>query len=57
VARELESREFQYPFELWEKFSSAGFHGMGIDEEYGGSGGDAIDLVGWSASLRVRSPA
>jgi len=41
-ARELERRELDYPFELWEKFSAAGFHGIGIDEEFGGQGGDII---------------
>src|ERR1700684_3331234 len=38
-ARELERREEEYPFELWDKFTAAGFHGIGIDEEYGGQGG------------------
>ena len=31
-ARELERREEEYPFELWNKFSEAGFHGIGIEE-------------------------
>lgn len=44
-SRELEQREFEYPFELWDKFSDAGFHGLGIGEEFGGSGGDAITLA------------
>ncbi|WP_323039094.1 acyl-CoA dehydrogenase family protein [Gemmobacter sp.] len=39
-ARELERKEHDYPFELWEKFTEAGFHGIGIPEEYGGQGGD-----------------
>ena len=37
-ALELEAQEFEYPEELWEKMAQAGFHGIGIDEEYGGSG-------------------
>lgn len=41
-ARELERREHDYPFELWDKFTSAGFHGLGIPEEYGGIGGDVL---------------
>src|ERR1700728_1859288 len=41
-ARELERREEHYPFELWDKLSAAGFHGIGIDEEYGGQGGDIV---------------
>ena len=41
-ARELERDEHNYPFALWDKFTEAGFHGIGIDEEYGGQGGDVI---------------
>lgn len=41
-ARELERKEHDYPFELWDKFTDAGFHGVGIEEEYGGQGGDVI---------------
>src|SRR6202044_1478657 len=41
-ARELERREEQYPFELWDKFTAAGFHGIGIGEEFGGQGGDIV---------------
>jgi acyl-CoA dehydrogenase len=44
-ARELERDEGHYPFELWEKFTEAGFHGIGIDEAYGGSGGDVVDQM------------
>nr|NIM69880.1 acyl-CoA dehydrogenase [Xanthomonadales bacterium]NIN59201.1 acyl-CoA dehydrogenase [Xanthomonadales bacterium]NIN74552.1 acyl-CoA dehydrogenase [Xanthomonadales bacterium]NIO13970.1 acyl-CoA dehydrogenase [Xanthomonadales bacterium]NIP11594.1 acyl-CoA dehydrogenase [Xanthomonadales bacterium] len=40
--RELERREHQYPQELWDRLTSAGFHGIGIDEEYGGLGGDIV---------------
>jgi alkylation response protein AidB-like acyl-CoA dehydrogenase len=39
-ARELERDEDHYPFALWDKFTEAGFHGIGIAEEYGGQGGD-----------------
>jgi acyl-CoA dehydrogenase len=41
-ARALERAEHDYPFELWDKFSEAGFHGLSIPEEYGGQGGDII---------------
>jgi acyl-CoA dehydrogenase len=41
-ARELESKEDEYPFALWDKFTEGGFHGLGIPEEYGGSGGDIL---------------
>ena len=41
-ARELESKEDEYPFELWHKLTAGGFHALGIPEEYGGAGGDII---------------
>jgi acyl-CoA dehydrogenase len=41
-SRELERDEHNYPFELWNKFTEASFHGVGIAEEYGGQGGDVI---------------
>jgi acyl-CoA dehydrogenase len=41
-ARDLEKDEEHYPFPLWDKLAEAGFHGIGIDEEYGGQGGDII---------------
>lgn len=44
-ALELEKREYQYPYELWDAMTEAGFHGVGIDEEYGGQGGDAVDTA------------
>lgn len=44
-ARQLEAREDEYPYDLWEKFGRGGFHGLGISEEYGGIGGDAIMQV------------
>ncbi len=40
--RELERREHEYPQELWDKLAEAGFHGVGIPEEYGGLGGDIV---------------
>ena len=39
-SRELERDEHNYPFALWDKFTEAGFHGVGISEDYGGQGGD-----------------
>lgn len=41
-ARELEKDEHNYPFALWDKFTDAGFHGIGIEERYGGQGGDVV---------------
>jgi len=41
-ARKLEADEDNYPFALWDKFTEAGFHGIGIDEKYGGQGGDVL---------------
>src|SRR5579859_537500 len=41
-ARELERDEHNYPFALWDKFTAAGFHGIGIEEQYGGQGGGII---------------
>lgn len=41
-ARDLEKDEHNYPFALWEKFTEAGFHGLGIDEKFGGQGGDTL---------------
>src|ERR1700733_16234 len=41
-ARELERHEHDYPFELWDKLTSAGFHGISVPEEYGGQGGDIV---------------
>jgi alkylation response protein AidB-like acyl-CoA dehydrogenase len=41
-ARELEQREHDWPFELFDKFTKAGFHGIGVSEEYGGQGGNVL---------------
>jgi acyl-CoA dehydrogenase len=41
-ARDLEKDEHNYPFALWDKFTEAGFHGIGIAEEYDGQGGDVV---------------
>lgn len=45
LARELEADEFHYPEELWQKMTDAGFHGVGLPEEYGGMGGDVMTQV------------
>jgi acyl-CoA dehydrogenase len=39
-ARELEKHEHDYPFDLWDKLTRAGYHGIGVEEQYGGEGGD-----------------
>jgi alkylation response protein AidB-like acyl-CoA dehydrogenase len=41
-ARELERHEHDYPVDLWDKFTKAGYHGLSVPEEYGGEGGDVI---------------
>ncbi|WP_230291493.1 acyl-CoA dehydrogenase family protein [Croceicoccus sp. Ery5] len=41
-ARNLEMDEHNYPFALWDKFTEAGFHGVGISEDYDGQGGDVV---------------
>jgi len=40
--RRLEADEENYPFALWDKLAAAGFFGIGIDEEWGGQGGDIV---------------
>ncbi len=39
-ARELERREGEYPFELFDKLAKAGYHGLSVPVAYGGQGGD-----------------
>jgi acyl-CoA dehydrogenase len=41
-AREIERKETEYPFDLWDKLTKAGFHGISVPEEYGGQGGDVF---------------
>ena len=41
-ARDLEKDEHAFPHELFEKLATAGFHAIGIPEEYGGQGGDIM---------------
>jgi acyl-CoA dehydrogenase len=41
-ARALERDEHEFPHELFDKLGAAGFHAIGIDEEYGGQGGDVV---------------
>lgn len=43
LALELEKQEYSYPYELWDKMTAAGLHGIGIPEEYGGAGGGPVD--------------
>ncbi|NKB39113.1 MAG: hypothetical protein GKR93_18430 [Gammaproteobacteria bacterium] len=40
--RELEKKEHEYPQELWDKLTEQGFNGVGIEEKYGGLGGDIV---------------
>ena len=41
-AREAERKEQEYPFDLWDKLTAAGYHGIGIAEDLGGQGGDVV---------------
>jgi acyl-CoA dehydrogenase len=41
-ARELEKQEHDYPFDLWDKLTKAGYHGISVEEDYGGQGGDIL---------------
>ena len=41
-ARALERDEHEFPHDLFDKLGAAGFHAVGIDEEYGGQGGDVV---------------
>jgi len=40
--RQLEADEENYPYPLWDKLAEQGFFGIGIDEDYGGLGGDIM---------------
>ena len=42
ASRDYEAQEFEYPFELWDKMSDAGFHAIGLPPELGGQGGDVV---------------
>jgi len=42
LMRRLEADEEHYPFELWDKLAAQGFFGIGVDEKYGGVGGDIM---------------
>jgi alkylation response protein AidB-like acyl-CoA dehydrogenase len=50
-SRELEKQEHEYPFELWDKFTAAGYHGLSVPEEYGGEGGDVMTQVLFAREL------
>jgi acyl-CoA dehydrogenase len=45
LALELEKKEHQYPFELWDAVGEAGLHAMGIAEEYGGTGSGPVEAA------------
>ena len=42
LMRRLEADEQHYPFELWDKLAAQGFFGIGVEEQYGGVGGDIM---------------
>lgn len=45
VIRETRQSKADYPERLWKKMAKLGWMGVAIPEEYGGSGGDFIDLT------------
>lgn len=55
AALEWEKNEHEFPHALFDKMAAAGFHGIGIPEEYGGQGGDILTQMllarGMSRSL------
>ena len=40
--RKLEADEENYPYAFWDKLAEQGYFGIGVDEEYGGVGGDIM---------------
>ncbi len=54
--RELDERE-EYPERIWEKLAEYGFLQLPVPEEYGGVGGDVLDLVLVTEELARRSGA
>src|SRR5262245_61851078 len=42
--RRLEAQD-EFPWELWDKLSEAGLHGVGIPEAYGGQGGTILEQM------------
>lgn len=44
-ANEVEASDTVFPEELWNDMATAGFHGLGVDEDYGGQGGDVVTQV------------
>ena len=45
MLRVLEKSDVGYSPEMWKKMAELGFLGIGIDEKYGGAGGDAVDVT------------
>lgn len=45
LALELEGKVGEFPHQLWDDMAAAGFHALGIDEQYGGQGGDVMTQV------------
>ena len=40
--RAIEAREGEYPIELFDKLGAAGYHGVSVPVEYGGTGGNLV---------------
>lgn len=43
--RELEKSELGYSKDIWRQMAELGFLGITIEDDYGGAGGDALDLI------------
>jgi len=51
LMRRLEADEENYPSLLWDKLKEQGFFGIGIDEIYGGQGGDVMTQMIFAREL------
>ena len=49
--RELERREDEFPYALWDKLTAFGAHGIGVPEELGGQGGTIVEQVLFAREL------
>ena len=45
LVREMEEDERGYPDELWRQIAGLGWAGVPFPEQYGGTGGDFLDLA------------
>lgn len=55
VAREIDEKD-EYPHAILQKLSDLGFMGLNVPEEYGGMGGNVIDLMIYDEEISKRCP-